>query len=157
MLRKEPSPPLPVNPSTMYDTAMTQLDSTFPAPAFITTTAELAALCDRLATEPFITIDTEFMREKTYFPELCVVQLAGSQDVAVVDAQAQTIDLSPLAALMANPHPVKVFHACRQDIEIFLLLFGAVPERIFDTQIAAMVAGFGDQVGYSSRTGQPAH
>ena len=133
----------------MYDTAMTQLDSTFPAPAFITTTAELAALCDRLATEPFITIDTEFMREKTYFPELCVVQLAGSQDVAVVDAQAQTIDLSPLAALMANPHPVKVFHACRQDIEIFLLLFGAVPERIFDTQIAAMVAGFGDQVGYS--------
>lgn len=133
----------------MYDMGMTQLDTQFPAPAFITTTAELAALCARLATEPYVTIDTEFMREKTYFPELCVVQLAGANDVAVVDAQAQTIDLAPLAALMADPNPVKVFHACRQDIEIFLLLFGAVPERIFDTQIAAMVAGFGDQVGYS--------
>jgi len=133
----------------MYDTGMTQLDSTFPAPVFITTTAELAALCARLAAEPYVTIDTEFMREKTYYPELCVVQLAGAHDVAVVDAQAQAIDLAPLAALMANPHPVKVFHACRQDIEIFLLLFGAVPARIFDTQIAAMVAGFGDQVGYS--------
>jgi ribonuclease D len=132
----------------MYEHGMTQLDAPFPTPAFITKTAELAALCDRLATEPYVTIDTEFIREKTYYPELCVVQLAGAQDVAVVDAQAQGIDLAPLARLMANPGPVKVFHACRQDIEIFLLLFGAVPERIFDTQIAAMVAGFGDQVGY---------
>jgi ribonuclease D len=132
----------------MYERRMTQLDAPFPTPVFITTTAELDALCDRLATEPYVTIDTEFIREKTYYPELCVVQLAGAQDVAVVDAEAQGIDLAPLAKLMANPGPVKVFHACRQDIEIFLLLFGAVPERIFDTQIAAMVAGFGDQVGY---------
>jgi ribonuclease D len=127
---------------------MTQLDDPFPAPRLITTTEKLAELCERLATEPYVTVDTEFMREKTYFPELCVVQLAGSGDVAVVDAQAQGIDLAPLGALMANLDAVKVFHACRQDIEIFLLLFGAVPERIFDTQIAAMVAGFGDQVGY---------
>jgi ribonuclease D len=133
----------------MYEHGMTQLDAPFPAPAFITTTAELAALCERLAAEPYVTVDTEFMREKTYYPELCVVQLAGGNDVAVVDAQAQGIDLAPLSALMANPNVVKIFHACRQDIEIFLLLFGAVPARIFDTQIAAMVAGFGDQVGYS--------
>jgi ribonuclease D len=121
-----------------------------PDTAFITTTEELAALCDRLATEAFITVDTEFMRERTYYPELCLVQLAGTEDVAVVDAQAKGIDLAPLGALLAKPDVVKVFHACRQDVEIFLLLFGAVPANLFDTQIAAMVAGFGDQVGYDS-------
>jgi ribonuclease D len=129
---------------------MNPLDSPFPTAAFITTTAELAALCTRLETEEFITVDTEFMRERTYYPELCLVQLAGAQDVAVVDAQAKGIDLAPLARLLAKPDVTKVFHACRQDIEIFLLIFGAVPARIFDTQIAAMVAGFGDQVGYDS-------
>ena len=127
---------------------MTSLNDPFPAPVLITTTQALAELCTRLAAEPYVTVDTEFMREKTYFPELCVVQLAGAHDVAVVDAQAQGIDLAPLGALLANPDVVKVFHACRQDIEIFLLRYGAVPARIFDTQIAAMVAGFGDQVGY---------
>jgi ribonuclease D len=129
---------------------MNPLDNPFPTPVFITTTEALAALCTRLAAEDFITVDTEFMREKTYYPELCLVQLAGAQDVAVVDAQAKGIDLAPLGALLAAPNVVKVFHACRQDIEIFLLMFGAVPARIFDTQIAAMVAGFGDQVGYDS-------
>jgi ribonuclease D len=129
---------------------MNPLDSPFPTAAFITTTAELAALCTRLAAEEFITVDTEFMRERTYYPELCLVQLAGAQDVAVVDAQAKGIDLTPLGELLAKPDVTKVFHACRQDIEIFLLIFGAVPARIFDTQIAAMVAGFGDQVGYDS-------
>ncbi len=118
--------------------------------AFITTTAELAALCERLGREEFITVDTEFMREKTYYPELCLVQLAGTADVAVVDAQAKGIDLAPLGALLAKPDVVKVFHACRQDVEIFLLLFGAVPANLFDTQVAAMVAGFGDQVGYDA-------
>ncbi|HEY1856995.1 ribonuclease D [Acidocella sp.] len=118
--------------------------------AFITTTAELAALCERLGAEEFVTVDTEFMREKTYYPELCLVQLAGEGDVAVVDAQAKGIDLAPLGALLAKPDVVKVFHACRQDVEIFLLLFGAVPENLFDTQVAAMVAGFGDQVGYDA-------
>ncbi len=117
---------------------------------FINTSEALSSLCERLADEDFITVDTEFMRERTYYPELCLVQLAGTHDVAVVDAQASGLDLAPLGALLATPGPVKVFHACRQDIEIFLLLFGAVPVNLFDTQVAAMVAGFGDQVGYDS-------
>jgi len=129
---------------------MTPLDNLFAPPAFVTTTTDLAALCERLAAEDFVTVDTEFMREKTYYPELCLVQLAGAQDVAVVDAQAKGIDLAPLGKLLATPDVTKVFHACRQDIEIFLLMYGAVPAKIFDTQIAAMVAGFGDQVGYDA-------
>ena len=122
----------------------------FADPVLITTTAALADLCTRLAHEPYVTIDTEFMRERTYYPELCVVQLGGVADVAVIDAQAPGIDLTPLAALLANPAVIKVFHAARQDVEIFLYLFAAVPTPIFDTQIAAMVAGFGDQVGYDA-------
>jgi ribonuclease D len=125
----------------------------FPATALVTDTGILAALCDRLAGESFVTVDTEFMREKTYWPELCVVQLAGTQDVAVVDALAPGLDLAPLGKLMATPGITKVFHAARQDVEIFLQLFGAVPVELFDTQIAAMVAGFGDQVGYDSLVG----
>jgi ribonuclease D len=111
---------------------------------------ELAELCARLAPEGFVTVDTEFMRERTYWPELCVVQLGGSEDVAVVDAQAEGLDLSPLGHLLANPNVVKVFHAARQDVEIFLLKYGAVPTPMFDTQIAAMVAGYGDQASYDS-------
>ena len=107
-------------------------------------------LCGRLRQEPWITIDTEFMRERTYYPELCVVQLAGKADVAVVDAQAPGMDLAPLGALLADEAVLKVFHAARQDVEIFLELFGSVPKPLFDTQIAAMVAGFGDQVGYDA-------
>jgi ribonuclease D len=122
----------------------------FPSPVFITDTAALAALCARLAAEPFVTIDTEFIRERTYWPELCVVQLGGESDVAVIDAQAEGMDLAPLGALLANESVVKVFHAARQDVEIFLLMFGATPRPIFDTQVAAMVAGFGDQVGYDA-------
>jgi ribonuclease D len=123
---------------------------TEPETAFITTTEALTALCDRLGAEQFVTVDTEFMRERTYYPELCVVQLAGTHDVAVVDAQAKGLDLAPLGALLAKQDVVKVFHACRQDVEIFLLMFGVVPLPIFDTQVAAMVAGFGDQVGYDA-------
>src|SRR5271166_1661344 len=122
----------------------------FPPPALITRTEDLAALCERLRQEAFVTVDTEFMRERTYWPELCVVQLAGTDEVAVVDAQAPGIDLSPLGALFADPAVEKVFHAARQDIEIFVLRFGDVPRPLFDTQVAAMVAGFGDQVGYDS-------
>ncbi len=121
-----------------------------PQTAFITTSEDLAALCARLETEAFVTVDTEFMRERTYYPELCLVQLAGSGDVAVVDAQVKGLDLAPLGRLLAKPDVVKVFHACRQDVEIFLLMFDAVPANLFDTQVAAMVAGFGDQVGYDS-------
>src|SRR5690349_19623070 len=117
-------------------------------PALVTTSAELAALCERLSAEEFVTVDTEFMRERTYWPELCVVQLGGEHEVAVVDALAEGIDLAPLGALLANPKVTKVFHAARQDVEIFLLKFGAVPTPLFDTQVAAMVAGFGDQVSY---------
>src|SRR5579884_1871652 len=112
----------------------------FPPPALITTTEALAALCDRLQAEEFVTVDTEFMRERTYFPELCVVQLAGDSEVAVVDAQAEGLDLAPLGALLAAPSVVKVFHAARQDNEIFLYRFGAVPAPLFDTQVAGMVA-----------------
>ncbi len=129
---------------------MNRPEPVFPPPAFITTTEALTALCARLATESFVTVDTEFMREKTYYPELCLVQLAGTHEVAVVDAQAQGLDLTPLGLLLAAPAIVKVFHACRQDVEIFLLRYGAVPANLFDTQIAAMVAGFGDQVGYDA-------
>jgi ribonuclease D len=126
---------------------------TFPAPLFVSDTDTLAALCQRLAAESFVTVDTEFMREKTYWPELCVVQLAGTAEVAVIDAQAQGLDLAPLGALLADPAVTKVFHAARQDIEIFLEAFGAVPTPLYDTQIAAMVAGFGDQVGYEGLVG----
>ena len=125
----------------------------FPAPALITNSADLAALCDRLARETFVTVDTEFMRERTYWPELCVVQLAGTDEVAVVDAEVPGIDLAPLGRLLADPAVVKVFHAARQDVEIFVQLFGAPPVPLFDTQIAAMVAGFGDQVGYDALVG----
>ena len=121
-----------------------------PAPVLITTTEELVPLCERLRQEPFVTVDTEFMRERTYWPELCVVQLGGSQDTAVVDALAPGLDLAPLGALLADEEVVKVFHACRQDVEIFLLRFGRTPAPMFDTQVAAMVAGFGDQASYDS-------
>jgi len=120
------------------------------SPRLITQAAELAELCERLRQEPFVTVDTEFMRERTYWPELCVVQLAGADEVAVVDAEAPGMDLAPLGDLLADPAVVKVFHAARQDVEIFLLKFGAVPAPMFDTQIAAMVAGFGDQASYDS-------
>ena len=119
----------------------------YPAPSLIADTAALDALCARLRTEPFVTIDTEFMRERTYYPELCVVQLGGAAENAVIDAQAAGIDLAPLGALLRDEGTLKVFHAARQDIEIFLELFGTVPTPLFDTQVAAMVAGFGDQGG----------
>ena len=122
----------------------------FPPPILVTDTAELDALCSRLRTLRFVTVDTEFMRERTYWPELCLVQLAGESEVAVVDALAPGLDLAPLGALLADTAVEKVFHAARQDIEIFVLRFGDVPRPLFDTQVAAMVAGFGDQVGYDS-------
>ena len=128
-----------------------------PPVALIDSTDALAALCARLSGEPFVSVDTEFMRERTYWPRLCVVQLAGATDTAVIDAEAPGIDLAPLGTLLADPAVTKVFHAARQDVEIFLLVFGRVPEPLFDTQVAAMVAGYGDQVGYdqlvSSLTG----
>jgi ribonuclease D len=122
----------------------------FPPPAVITDTDALSALCQRLASEEFVTVDTEFMRERTYYPELCLVQLAGESEVAVIDTVSDRLDLEPLGELLANKAVTKVFHAARQDVEIFVQRFGAVPTPLFDTQVAAMVAGFGDQVGYDS-------
>jgi ribonuclease D len=122
----------------------------FPPPALITTTDALEAFCQRMHAEEFVTVDTEFMRERTYWPELCLVQIAGENEVAVIDAEADGIDLSPLGKLFADAAVTKVFHAARQDIEIFVLRYGHVPSPMFDTQVAAMVAGFGDQVGYDA-------
>jgi ribonuclease D len=122
----------------------------FPPPTVVTDTDGLAALCHRLANEDFVTVDTEFMRERTYYPELCLVQLAGETEVAIVDTVSDHLDLSPLGDLLADPAVTKVFHAARQDVEIFVHRFDAVPTPLFDTQVAAMVAGFGDQVGYDA-------
>jgi ribonuclease D len=114
----------------------------------ITTTADLAATCTRLAQHPVITVDTEFLRETTYYPLLCVVQLASPEEAVVIDALAEGIDLKPLFALMAEEKVLKVFHAARQDIEIVWHLAGIVPQPIFDTQVAAMVLGYGDSIAY---------
>ncbi|MBN9002020.1 MAG: ribonuclease D, partial [Rhizobiales bacterium] len=110
----------------------------------ITTTADLAAVCDRLARHPFVTVDTEFLRETTYYPQLCVLQIASPEESAVIDALAEGLDLAPFFALMADEKVLKVFHAARQDIEIIWHLAGIVPAPVFDTQVAAMVLGYGD-------------
>lgn len=114
----------------------------------ITTTSTLRALCAELAKDSFVAVDTEFMREQTYWPELCLVQIAGSKLEAIIDPLAPDIDLEPFFALMANASVLKVFHAARQDVEIVFHRSGIIPTPMFDTQIAAMVCGFGDQVSY---------
>lgn len=114
----------------------------------VTDTDTLAAVCQRIAAEPYVAIDTEFLRDKTYYSRLCLVQLAGKDDVVAVDTLAADIDLSPLYELLVNPSVLKVFHAARQDVEIFVNQMEAVPAPMFDTQIAAMVCGFGDAVSY---------
>lgn len=116
--------------------------------SLLTTTDELAALCARLAKSVFVTVDTEFLRETTFWPRVCVIQLAGPDEAAAVDALAEGMDLSPFFALMANEDVVKVFHAARQDIEIIWRLTRLIPKPLFDTQVAAMVCGFGEQVSY---------
>ncbi|MGO3932525.1 ribonuclease D [Rhodopseudomonas pseudopalustris] len=115
---------------------------------FITTTEQLAAACTRLASFPVITVDTEFLRETTYYPLLCVVQMASADEAVVVDALAPGIDLKPFFELMANDQVLKVFHAARQDIEIVWHRAGILPHPIFDTQVAAMVLGYGDSIAY---------
>ncbi|WP_420971181.1 ribonuclease D [Bradyrhizobium sp. B120] len=114
----------------------------------ISTTSDLAAACDRLAQHKVITVDTEFLRETTYYPLLCVVQMASADEAVVVDALAPGIDLKPLFDLMSNEAVLKVFHAARQDIEIVWHLSGTIPHPIFDTQVAAMVLGYGDSIAY---------
>jgi ribonuclease D len=116
----------------------------------ITDSTALARFCARQAGAGFVAVDTEFMRERTYWPILCLVQVAGPEEAAAIDALAPGIDLAPLQALMADPNILKVFHAARQDVEIFFNLSGTVPAPLFDTQIAAMVCGFGDAASYET-------
>src|SRR6516225_2816515 len=114
----------------------------------ITATPELADACRRMAKHPFVTIDTEFLRESTYYPLLCVAQMASTDEAVVIDALAPGIDLSPFYALMANEKVMKVFHAARQDIEIVWHAAQLIPRPIFDSQVAAMVLGYGDSISY---------
>ncbi|MCT6879420.1 MAG: ribonuclease D [Commensalibacter sp.] len=121
----------------------------FKDPVMITGNQMLESVIHDLLQEDFITVDTEFVREHTYWPDLCLVQLAGNNGVFIVDAQAEGLDLSLLTKLLDDESVTKVFHAAQQDLEIFFHLFGRLPKAIFDTQIAAMVAGFGNQIGYN--------
>jgi ribonuclease D len=116
----------------------------------ITDTESLAAFCAKMRHERFVTVDTEFLRETTYYPKLCLIQVAGAEDAALIDPLAAGLDLASFYVLMADTNVLKVFHAARQDVEIMLRAAGHVPTPIFDTQIAAMVCGFGDQVGYEA-------
>jgi len=115
----------------------------------ITTTEALRDFCAKLSNQPFITVDTEFMRETTYWPRLCLIQAASATDAAIIDPMAEGLDLEPFLDLLRDESILKVFHAARQDVEIFVKL-GAMPKPMFDTQVAAMAAGFGDQVSYEA-------
>lgn len=116
--------------------------------SLITTTQDLADACARLAMHPFVTVDTEFLRETTYYPKLCLIQLASPDEAVMVDPLAPELDLAPFFGLMVNEAVVKVFHAARQDLEIVWMLGRVLPTPLFDTQVAAMVCGYGDSVGY---------
>lgn len=121
------------------------------SPAITKTITDNAALCDvaaRFQKAAFLAVDTEFMRERTYYPQLCLVQLSDGDEAVAIDPLAKDLDLAPLWELMRNPKIIKVFHAGQQDMEIFLHLMGQLPTPIYDTQLAAMVCGLGDQVGY---------
>ncbi len=115
----------------------------------ISRTDELKEACAKLGRAPFIAVDTEFMREQTFWPKLCLVQIAADGTEVLIDSQAPALDLTPLFDLMVNEKVVKVFHSARQDIEIVHHLAGVIPHPIFDTQVAAMVCGFGEAVSYS--------
>ena len=116
----------------------------------ITTTNELVDACSLLSIADYLTVDTEFMRETTFWPKLCLIQIAGPNHAFAIDPLAKNINLEPVLKLLADKSITKVMHAARQDMEIFYHLTGSLPQPLFDTQIAAMVCGFGDQVGYES-------
>ncbi|MEP1518970.1 ribonuclease D [Ascidiaceihabitans sp.] len=120
----------------------------------LTTTEDLAAFCQEAQTHPYVTVDTEFLRERTYYSKLCLVQLAmpGTDDskAVLLDPLSEGLSLEPLYELFRDTSVVKVFHAARQDLEIFFVEAGVFPEPLFDTQVAAMVCGFGEQVGYET-------
>ncbi len=117
-------------------------------PTPITTTTALSEACLRFREHPFVTVDTEFMRESTYYPILCLIQIASAEEAVLVDPMADGLDLKPFFELMADKAVVKVFHSARQDLEIVWNLGGLIPAPLFDTQIAAMVCGYGDSVSY---------
>src|SRR6185436_19982344 len=114
----------------------------------ITDTRTLTETCARLARHPFVTVDTEFLRESTYYPKLCVLQMASIDESVVVDALVPAIDLGPLFELLANPRVVKVFHAARQDVESCCHEAQMIPAPLVDTQVAAMGIGYGDSISY---------
>ncbi|MEX2617602.1 MAG: ribonuclease D [Alphaproteobacteria bacterium] len=116
----------------------------------ITDSRRLSAFCKSVSGADYIAVDTEFLRDRTYWPRLCLVQIAGPDEAVAIDTLAPDIDLQPLYDLMANRDVLKVFHAGRQDVEIFFHATGSIPEPLFDTQVAAMVCGFGDQVSYEN-------
>ena len=111
---------------------------------------ELDAFCKKASERPFICVDTEFMRESTFYSILCLIQVATDEDEAIIDPLAENLDLGPFLSLLLNSSIIKVLHAARQDLEIFYKLCGTVPKNIFDTQVAAMALGFGDSVGYGA-------
>ncbi len=113
-----------------------------------TTSQDLSSACQRLATSDFVAVDTEFMREQTFWPQLCLIQLAAPGEALIIDPMAPGLDLASFWGLMANERVTKVFHAARQDIEIVYAKTGLVPHPVFDTQIAAMVCGFGESISY---------
>jgi len=114
----------------------------------ITSNDQLQALCERLAKSEYITVDTEFLRTKTYYSKLCLIQVANEEEYHAIDPLAAGMDLTPFYDLMQNENILKVFHAARQDIEIFVNEKGIVPKPLFDSQVAAMVCGYGDSIGY---------
>src|SRR5690348_2433635 len=115
----------------------------------ITTTADLAVFCSKLKGQPFVAVDTEFMRETTYWPKLCLIQAAAPNVEATIDPLSEEIDLEPFLEIMRDEKILKVFHAARQDVEIFNNL-QAMPKPLFDTQVAGMAAGFGEQIAYDA-------
>lgn len=126
-------------------------------PTPITTTDALAQFCASLSQAEFVTVDTEFMRETTFWPKVCLIQVAGPEEARVIDPLADGLDMAPLFELLRNKNVLKVFHAARQDLEIFVRQMGEVPAPLFDTQVAAMVCGFGDQVSYETLAGKLAN
>src|SRR5215472_10310121 len=116
----------------------------------VETNEALAAFVQELSTAPYLALDTEFLRDQTYYPRLCLIQVAAPQAEGIIDPLARGLDLAPFFALLKRPDIVKVFHAARQDIEIFYLQAGVIPDPLFDTQVAAMVCGFGDAASYET-------
>ncbi|MBT5188042.1 MAG: ribonuclease D, partial [Kordiimonadaceae bacterium] len=114
----------------------------------ITTSEVLKSLCERLSKSDYVTVDTEFLRDKTYYSKLCLIQIADDNEYHAIDTLAPGLDLNPFYDLMVNEKIVKVFHAAKQDIEILVNMAGIVPRPLFDSQIAAMVCGYGDSIGY---------